>query len=118
MLLSIDQSLVVVLFENGEQTDSIPVIGDSTSVIDMSSHVEHGVPGDALVSGVQEHFQGGVGDAQVGVIELVSNIKSEWTEFTSFLDDGVEESQTEDELVPFLVSGIYLFEEVFIEVDK
>lgn len=50
---------------------------------------------------VQEHVQLLHADPQVGLIELVRNVPTQWTKFPPLLDQGVEETETVQQLLEF-----------------
>lgn len=56
VLLSVQNVLVVVLLENGQQANSVPVIANSSSVVNVTSHIEHSVPRIHIIFNAQEHL--------------------------------------------------------------
>jgi hypothetical protein len=89
----------VVLLECYQQTATIIVVSDTTTVVDMSGHIDKGLPWD-LVLLVKEKLQHDERCFHIRIIELVENVPTKGTELTSFLDNSVEEGQTEDKLAP------------------
>lgn len=56
MFLVIDNILIVVFLENWKQADTIPVICNSASIVDVTSHIEHSIPRIAFILDTQKHF--------------------------------------------------------------
>lgn len=67
--------LVVVLFKDGEKANPIPVVAHSTSVVDVAGHVEHGIPGHTVIFNAQEHFECLVGDTEIRIVELITDVE-------------------------------------------
>lgn len=86
-----------VLFEGGKQAAPILVVSDTTSIIDVTSHEDQGIPWDLLLI-VQENLQHRKRSLQVTVIEFVRNVPSERTELSTLLNNSVEEGSSEDQL--------------------
>ena len=72
--------------EHGQETDTVPVVSDSTPVVDLSNHIPDGLPVDLFTYVVQEDLQRSKWHLQVWVIELVSYVEPEWTVLASLLD--------------------------------
>ena len=72
----IEDLLVVIFFEDGQQANTIPVITDSSSIVDMTSHVKHCVPRHIFFLKIQKHLQGLIGHTEVTIIELISDVEA------------------------------------------
>ena len=51
---------------------------------------------------------------QIGVVELVGDTETEWSELSSLLDNGVHEANREDEGSPLFIY-LDLFKEVLVD---
>lgn len=59
--------------ENTEETSSVPVIGDSATVIDMPDHEREGIP-RGLGLFIEKHFQDRSGGFEVRIVEFVADV--------------------------------------------
>lgn len=48
MHIRIQKLFTIAIFEQREKQNSIDIIGNSSSIINVASHVQHRVPGDAF----------------------------------------------------------------------
>jgi hypothetical protein len=90
---------VRILPEESYEAATIPIISDTTTVVDLTGDVEHGIPRDFFLL-IKEDLQHSGGCFEVGVIEVVSDVPTEGTELPSLLKDSMEERETENELLP------------------
>ena len=104
----------VELLESAEEAYSVPVVCHSSSVVDVSCHVEQGVPRDLFLL-IKEHEQVGHGRFQIRVIELVSNVPPERAKLSPFLDNCMEEAQSEEQSLP-LFRLLRAFEVLFRDI--
>lgn len=114
ILFFIQHRLAVILFQNWQKTDSIPIVCNPTTIVNVSCHVEHGIPRNSIFSsdGMNEHAQCWIGNVNVWIVELVTNVKPKWSELSSFLNNGVEESQSKHQFMIVLVSVLAVLEEI------
>lgn len=90
----IDPSVTIVI----EQL-SVKIVSDSATILYFCNHISDGFPGElsvCLLALVQMSVNVEKRGIHVLVVELVGNAESEWSEFSSFLDDGVHEAQCKD----------------------
>lgn len=100
--------------ECGKQT-LVKVIGHPTAVLDLTNHVDQGLPGDALlgihlVQMVLDELNAG---REVSLVKLVGYVPAQWTELAPLLDDGVEEGHRIEQRGP--LGGRCVVEEVLGE---
>jgi hypothetical protein len=113
--IAIFENLRVGIFpEESDETTTIPIISNTTTIIDLAGYVKHGIPRDFFLL-IKEDLQHSGGCFEVGVIEVVSDVPTEGTELPSLLQDSVEEGQTEDEFLPG-ISLLAVIQEVISEV--
>ena len=97
----VDDSRVVKVLQNIHNAASIPVVSDSTSVVDVSSRVfEHFVRYFGVLH--EEHLELAQTNSQVAIGELVWDIEAEWTKFSPLECNSVEERQREEKVFEYL----------------
>lgn len=84
---------IVEIFQDDHNAHSVIGIRDTTTIVSFGDHIPESVIWDDLEV-VQEHHELSLGDGQVGVTELIRNIPSKWTEFSSLENQGVEEAKS------------------------
>lgn len=84
----------VEITQHSHQATTIPVIGYTTTIVAFSGHIEKRIIWYLIIF-VEEHLQLSYRDTQIGFVESIWNIKTEWTEFTTLLNKRVKEAQTE-----------------------
>lgn len=101
----------------GNEGLSVKIICDSTTILCLDDHVLHSFPGVWNVEG-SRHGKMLIdirkGGFQIGVVELVGDTETKWSELSSLLDDGMHEADGEDEGSP-LVIWLDLFKEVLAD---
>lgn len=80
---------------NGLDQPNILVISNPTAVIDLSPEViEHLIRYDLIL--IQQHPELFLADPQIFIGELICDVPAYWSELAAVLDDGVEETETEE----------------------
>lgn len=93
MYLTIDEAR-----ENSLDETDVFVVGDTTAVIDFCAEEIDNLVGDVSVL-VEEHFELFLANAEIFVREFVRDIPADWPEFSSVLDDRVEQAEAEEEFL-------------------
>ena len=110
MIISAGRQLVFVLaddlvrIEIGQyafEQSPVPIVGDPASVVALSRQVGHRFE-RRLVVGVDEYLQLSHADAEIRIVESVGDVPSQRSELSSFLDECVEEAETEDQALEYL----------------
>ncbi len=89
-----------VLLENGLDQPYVLVVSHSPAVVDFRPQVVQHFVWDYCVL-VQQHFQLLFAHAQILVCEFVSDVPSDWPEFSTVLNDRMEETKSEQKLLVF-----------------
>lgn len=80
-------------FQISNKANSIPIISNPSSIIDMSSHKKHTIPRN-LVLFFQKHFQNLSRSFQIRIVEFIPDVPTQRSEFPSHLYNSVEISKT------------------------
>ena len=91
---------------DGVEEDTIVVISDAATVLNLGDHVADRFPADGVLLGVfTEESQVVLQELHrrepVTLVELVGNGETDGAELAALLDDGVEEALGEEERLPF-----------------
>jgi len=81
--------------QNGFNQCHILVIGNSTTIVNLSTKVIQDLIRDLLIF-IQQHFQLSLADGEIFHSEFVRDIPADCTEFSSVLDDCMEEAETKE----------------------
>lgn len=87
-----------VLGESGHEQHSVIVVGDSATIVDVTSYENQCFPWHFVL--LQEQSEHREGRLKIGIIEGIALIPTEWPELSSFLNDGVIERKREQKLPP------------------
>jgi len=102
----ISQQVVrVELVENAHQTSAIPVIGHTSSVVDLTGHILKCLPRN-LVLLLQEHLEHLQRNGEIAIVELVSDVPPKRSELATLLQNRVEERQAKQQLLPWPFLGM------------
>lgn len=89
---------VQVAFDDVLDEFFVLIIGDTTTIVDLRhQEVHHFVRHQHIF--VQKHLQLLLRDLKIFVGEVVLNVPTNWTEFSSIQNNGVEETQREEEFL-------------------
>ena len=103
---------VKVVVQKGNNEPSVLVVSDSTTVVTFSNKILECFKGDLIVL-IQEHFKLPDRDSEVTFIELIRNVPPEWSILSTFLNDGMEETQRVSHFLEILGLVLVAFEELF-----
>ena len=94
----------VVVGEDGHEGSSIVAVRHASTVVTLAHEVDQGLKrrGQGLVGAglVEEHPQLTQRDFQIRIVEAVRDVPTERSEVLALLDEGVEEGETHEELLP------------------
>jgi hypothetical protein len=90
LVIICESSLLTVFLKNSHETSSIVVIGNSTTVVDVTRNEEKCIPWNLILT-VHKQLEHGVGCLKIRVIELIFDVPAEWSELSSLLENGMEE---------------------------
>ena len=76
VFLCVEDILIIVFLQDGQETHSIPVIAHPTSIVDVPCHVEHSIPRHVFFFQIQKHLQGFRGNAQITVIKFIPDVET------------------------------------------
>ena len=79
----------------------IPIISNSSSIVAVTSEVGNGVVRNFFVF-IDEHLKLTDADTKVRLVKTIRNVPTEWTKFTTFLNQCVKETETKQKLLPRL----------------
>ena len=96
VVLLIDHLWIVVVPQDDINRDSVVEICNSSSVVRFCNHVDESFEWHLIVE-VQELDQLQGRDSEVRGGERVWNVPAEWSELSSFEDDGVEEAESPEQ---------------------
>lgn len=108
----------IVLLEDGQQTDAVPIVSDPPTVVDMAGHVYHRLPGDLLFIVVQEQPQSGNRYLQIALVEFIADIEAQRSKLSPFLDDSMEEAEAVEHLQPLLFLHGATVYQLLVEIGK
>jgi len=110
VVLFSDHVIVVEVAEHELDAPSVLRVGDATTVVSLSHHVDERLIGDLIVE-VEELEELILTDAQVRRRELVGDVPAEWSKLTSLQTQSVEEAKTPKEAAEsdWLVIAIKFF---------
>ena len=91
----------VEIRQNIHEATSIPIIGDSASIVTLTGHVRESVKWNAVIF-VDEHLQLTDGDTEVGFVEPVGDVPTQGAKFSTLLNEGMEEAEGKEEFFPGL----------------
>lgn len=98
-LVSIPHDIIVdIILQYGLNQPDILIVSDPATIIDLGSKEIDDFVRHVIVF-IQQHFQLSFTYCQVFVGELVSDVPSDGSEFTTVLDDGVEEGEAEEQFL-------------------
>jgi hypothetical protein len=103
---------VKVVVQKGNDKPSVLVISDSTTVVTFSDKILECFKGDLIIL-IQEHFELSDRYSEVTFIELIRNVPPEWSILSTFLNDGMEETQRVSHFLEILWLVLVTFEELF-----
>lgn len=92
MLLVLEDVLVEVVIEEGNNQPSILVVRYSASIVTLGCQVFQSCEGN-FVAFVEEHLQLADRYSQIRLVEFVANVPSQRAVLSSLLDDCMEECQ-------------------------
>lgn len=96
-----DDVVGVEVGEDVDQCPSVPVIRHAAAVVALPGHVCDGIKGYVCVL-VDVHLQLPYADAEVGLVEAVRDVPPKWSKVPPLLNEGVEETETKQELLKHL----------------
>ena len=96
LIILSEDFLPKVRLQQAHERDAIFGVGHPTTVVAVADAVVERVEGRLVGVLVDEDVELLDGDAQVGLVELVSVDPAEGAEQSSFLEDGVEEEEAEE----------------------
>lgn len=81
---------MAVFLKNSHETSSVIVIGDSTTVVDVTRNEKKCIKWNLILT-VHEQLEHGVSCLKIGVIELIFDVPAKWSELSPLLEYGMEE---------------------------
>ena len=96
---------MVVIVQQTDQGTTIPIVSHSTTVIALTCQVRNRLEGNVFVL-IQQHLQLSSTDLEIGFIETVRNVETKWAKAFSLLHNGMEEGQTEQQLLEDNAFGV------------
>ena len=90
--------MIVELLEKYFEEPTIPVIGDSASIVALCGEIIQGVEGDIVII-VENVLKLPATDFEVCLVELVEDIPAYGSEVASFSEESMEEGQTHEEFL-------------------
>lgn len=90
LVIVCESSALAVFLKNCHETSSVIVIGNSTTVVDVTRNEKKCIPWNLILT-VHEQLEHGVGCLKIGVIELILDVPAERSELSSLLKYGMEE---------------------------
>lgn len=98
MVVPLHDIIIHVLLQKGLDQSHVLVIGDSAAIIDHGDNSVQGTVGDDRLL-VNIHLQLKIGGVKVGIHPVIRDVPADWPEFAALQNDGVEESQTEQQFL-------------------
>lgn len=110
-VFGLDNFLLVIISQNVHQTASVPVIGDSASVIDVPRCVRQNLERNVIVLH-HEHVQLRYANFQVSVRKFVRYVEAQGAELPSLQERPVKEAQGEEQPLEGKRLGVVRVDEV------
>jgi hypothetical protein len=85
------------LMEKGEETSTIVLVSDPTTIIALSYQIAQGFEGHGITHVIDVDLELPTADTQVALCELVGDVPSQRAVLSSFLNQCVEEAETEEQ---------------------